>query len=434
MPVRHAGLGLRPAATVSLSAYVASLAACADGLLDVAARMHKRFGVNEDDGQILESGHDPDETEVLWLPERYRREYAYCRNELLKRAPALEEMTFTDQEDPDGADQLKCLPTNLNLFLRTFQENPALKRKLQARLLEPVWKAEHEAIATELSLGPDPVLAAADVARLDAYSKPTAGRELNVIPSSAMTIFTGEELKQSVRERFGLMPAASFYLISGPIICREGDKVDLKSVPTHSGRHCVSSRRGVTTNTHDGAAQTFCTIGERNGVPTSWTPYLPGGKVLDLGFSFTDGFVQADVTIRSADAPSHAGEAARHGADGVLQAADSSKDKRYAHLVNGPGTQFVALSFLNSGAYGKQVGMLLKRICQTGEALGVTRPVDLKTAREWLAVAIQRGRARAALWGAARMRAVNPAYKAAVAAKRRNRARRLLQGSGNGEG
>ena len=50
-----------------------------------------------------------------------------------------------------------------------------------------------------------------------------------------------------------------------------------------------------------------------------------------------------------------------------------------------------------------------------------------------MAVAIQRGRARAALWATARMRAVNPAYKAAVAAKRRNRARRLLQGSGNGE-
>ena len=106
----------------------------------------------------------------------------------------------------------------------------------------------------------------------------------------------------------------------------------------------------------------------------------------------------------------------------------TSKDKRYAHLVNGPGTSFVPLTFLNSGAYGKPVGVLLKRICRTGEALGATRPVDLKTARDWLAVTIHRGRARAAMWATARMRAVGPLYKEAMAAKRRNRARRLVQG------
>ena len=143
-----------------------------------------------------------------------------------------------------------------------------------------------------------------------------------------------------------------------------------------------------------------------------------------------DGFVQGDVTIRAADAPCYADHAARHGAASILRQADKSKEARYAHLVNGPGARFVPLSFLNSGAYGKPVGMLLKRICSTGEALGATRPIDLKTARDWIAMTIHRGRARAAIWATARMRAVGSLYKEAQAARRRNRARRLASGQG----
>jgi len=78
--------------------------------------------------------------------------------------------------------------------------------------------------------------------------------------------------------------------------------------------------------------------------------------------------------------------------------------------------------------------MLLKRLCQAGVDNGVARPVDLKTAREWLAITIARGRGRAAVAATARMRAVTPAYKAAIAARRRNRARRLVQGGRYGDG
>ena len=423
LPVRFSGLGLRPSALVSLAAYLASLAAGAEETLGVAQRMTRLSGGNHDDG-------DPDNL----LPQRYRSQYAYCRENLIALAPNLEDLTFSTKDDPDGADQLKCLPPQLHNFLRIFQLKPALATRFQKRLMEHVWHAWRESISTTLSLGPDRVLAAGDVARIDAYSKPTAGKELTLIPMTAMTTFAAAEICQVVRGRLGQMPAPHFYMIEGPIICREGDRVDIKRVPAHPGKHCASGRRMVLTNRHDGAAQVFCTVAERNGVPTEWTPYLDGGKVLDIAFSFPDGVVLVDVTIRATDAPCYEGEARRRGADGVLLAADNSKEARYANLVNSPGRQFVPLSFLDSGAYGKPVGMLLKRLCQAGETNGTVRPVDLKTAREWLAVAIQRGNARAALWATARMRAVGPSYKASMAARRRNRARRHVHGGGVGEG
>ena len=254
-----------------------------------------------------------------------------------------------------------------------------------------------------------------------------------------MTTLGSREFCQSIRGRLGLMPEAQFSLVEGPIHCRGGcsiqsRKVDIKQVPQHLGLHCKLDRRGPLTVAHDGAAQVLCMIADRNGVPFEWTPYLDDGRVLDVGFSFPDVFVGCDVTLRAADAPCYAGLAARKGADGVLQAADNSKDRRYKAEANGRDIDFVPLSFLNSGAYGKPVGVLLKRLCQAGADNGVARPVDLKTAREWLAVAIARGRGRAAVSAAARMRAVTPAYKAAIAARRRNRARRLVQGGRYGEG
>ena len=418
LPRRHAGLGLRPSADVCLAAYLASLAACATEILSATERTHLHLT-----GRQL---HDEDSPNA-WLPERYKREYNFCRGELVKLAPTLDDLTFSAANDPDGADQLEYLPPYLYNFLRMFHETPALKVKFQARLLEPVWVAQREGITASLSLGPDPQLAAADRARLDAWSRPTAGRALHVIPTSDMTTFTPDEYVQIVREMLGLMPAAHFYLIQGPIKCREGDGVDLKSCPTHSGRLCASTRRGPTTVTHDGVAEVLCTIASRNLVQTTWTPYLETGKATDVGFSFVDKFVQADVTVRAADAPSYAAEVAKRGVDGVLHLADESKDKKYARLVNKKGVEFVALSFLNSGAHGKPVGQLLKRICNTGEALGATRPVDIKTARDWIAITIARGRARAAMAATARMRAVGPLYKEARAAKRRNRARRLAR-------
>jgi hypothetical protein len=423
LPRHHAGLGLRPLQLVSFAAYLASMAACAEEILGTAERMHSRATqLHPEVGD--EDADDPN----AWLPERYQREYDYCRSGLLEFAPILEDLTFASRDDPEGADQLKCLPTNLHQFLQTFQENPALKVKFQARMLEPVWADLRTRMTADLAQGPDPRLAAADVARLDAWSKPTAGRALCVIPTSAMTTFTPDEYVQIVREMCGLMPAAHFYQIEGPIKCREGDGVDLKSCPNHSGRMCASTRRGPTTVTHDGIAEVLCTIAARNLVPTTWTPYVPTGKATDVGFSFVDEFLHVDITVRTADAPSNGPTVAARGADGVMHKADESKNSRYAHLINKEGERFEALTFLNSGAYGKPVGQLLKRICETGQALGAARPVDIKTARDWLAVALQRGRARAAIQATARMRAVGPLYKAAMAARRRNRARRLVKG------
>ena len=427
LPRHHAGLGLRPLQVVSVAAYLASMAACAEEILGIAETLHSQ--VTRVHPELGDGG--PDDPNA-WLPERYRREYAFCRSRLLSLAPVLEDLTFASRDDPEGADQLKCLPTNLHQFLQTFQENPALKVKFQARMLEPVWAHGRARLTDALAHGPDPRLAAADVARLDAWSKPTAGRALSVIPTSAMTTFTPDEYVQIVREMCGLMPAAYFYKIEGPIKCREGDGVDLKSCPNHSGRLCASTRRGPTTVTHDGIGEVLCTIAARNLVPTSWTPYVPTGKATDVGFSFVDEFVHTDITVRTVDAPSNGPTVASRGADGVMLKADESKNSRYAHLVNREGVRFVALTFLNSGAHGKPVGQLLKRICDTGEALGAARPVDIKTARDWLAVALQRGRARAAIQATARMRAVGPLYKAAMVARRRNRARRLVKGGRGG--
>ena len=109
LPVRYAGLGLRPSATVCLAASLASLAACADEILDVTERMHHRFA---GDGNDPSRGSRPDDSpddaaRTLWLPERYRTEYDYCRSELLKIAPSLHDLTFATKNDPDGANQLK---------------------------------------------------------------------------------------------------------------------------------------------------------------------------------------------------------------------------------------------------------------------------------------------------------------------------------------
>ena len=90
LPTHYSGIGLRPLTTVSLVAYVADLAACADEIL----------------GAMEIMGSDA-------CPARYVTQYDFCRDALIELVPEYKHASFDKPTDRVEGNKLKLLPTSL---------------------------------------------------------------------------------------------------------------------------------------------------------------------------------------------------------------------------------------------------------------------------------------------------------------------------------
>jgi hypothetical protein len=394
LPVRWAGIGLRPQTIVSKLAYPASLASCANEIL----------GAMELVGAV-----EP--------PDQYVEQYNYCRAALIKIAPKLDGAVFVDTSAEIEQMKLELLPSCLLDYLRQFQAHPELAEKFQKRLSKFVWQAQYDWLVDQYTKRND----LASVRRLAAYAGTVgvAGRIFTMIPTSPTTHLACVHVAQAVRQQLGALPASWMYTTDADAVkCRQcRAKVDFLEVPGHA-LHCVQSKRGFTNDRHDAICRLFGSYAKRNGIPYLWVPFLMSGKETDFGLVFSQHSIQCDVTIVSKDAPSVYGSGER-----VERSAAQGKYKRYKQLVEAVGEVFIPLVFFTSGAYSAEVSLLLKRIRDAGQENGSSDPVGHQEMRDRLAATMVRYNALMAVHAATRQRADSMEYHKAQALKRARRKR-----------
>jgi hypothetical protein len=259
-----------------------------------------------------------------------------------------------------------------------------LAEKFQKRLSKPIWEAKfNDLVAKHRATG--------DIAgcrRLQSYrGGGLAGRIWTMIPSLPCLRLSNSHLGMALRLQTGALPAAWMYSVKGKLMCRACNKVDLKEVPSHAN-HCAPERRTGQNDRHDALAADFVMMAKRNRVPTMWTPNLENGKATDIGFVFPQHTIQTDVTVVSPDAPS------KRGSGAPLKAANAAatvKLKEYQELVELAGDVFVPLAFEPSGAYTREVAIMLRRLRDAGtEENGAPNPMVLQEMRDRLATTMAR--------------------------------------------
>ena len=391
LPVHYGGIGLRPLATVSLVAYLASLAAAADEILHAM--------------QLVGTER---------CPQRYVEQYEFCRNALIEMDPDLESATFEDSLMIKAL-ELKYLPPSLKAYLQTFQEWPDLSVKFQKRLSKPVWKAQQKKLVRAFGdLGMK-----ADQRRLNSYAgRGLAGRIWTVAPCSS-NLLADAHVAQNLRLQGGAMPAAWMYLHEGAIMCRGCGKVDITVTPAH-GNHCIVGLRDSKTKRHDALCHVAEIKADKNGIPVVWQPHLPDGSQTDLGFLFPQNTVQVDVTVHDPSAPSVHGTGNDPTKSKAHKAADG-KIKRYDDMVTSVGDVFVPLAFEVSGAHTRHVDILIRRIRDAGVDNGVSVPVGAQEIRDALAVTLARHNAYILIHHTSRQRADTVLYKEARKVARRTK-------------
>ena len=341
-------------------------------------------------------------------PGRLINDYTHCLNVLFDIAPDLKMAVFgekeKEQESEEDQDGSKILPTTLIEFLRNFQIDPQRAFKFQRRLSKIVWQQKSKDLLSKSSKG--------DKLRLISYSQPDAGRIWHMrVPVKNRSVFP-DHLKQIVRVHTGLMPAAWMYLKLGPIWCPICHKVDLRKVPSHFN-HCPPLRRRPTLVRHDALCTRLFAAAQHNGVPCMWTPQFDSGEASDLGFALGGKFVHVDVTIASPDSPTRV----KGGKEEPLSAAKTAaliKVGKYGDIVACMEENiFVPLAFETSGAFTKEVGILIKAIAEAGVVNMIPSALTRAQIRDELAVVLQVGNALVNIEGLGYLRSLTPAWQAA---------------------
>jgi hypothetical protein len=392
LPTHYSGIGLRPLTTVSLVAYVADLAACAEEIL----------------GAMEIMGSDT-------CPARYVTQYDFCRDALIELVPEYKHASFDKPTDRVEGNKLKLLPTSLKCFLRQFQQRPHLVDKFQKRLSLPIWEAQYKRLKMDVEREDG----AAAARRLSSYaSGGVAGRIWTMVPSHPSLRVSNAHLGMTLRSQVGALLAPWMYMVQGKLMCRGCNKVDFLEVPSH-GYHCPPLRRLQQNDRHDDVCNDFVAFAKRNRIPVIWTPYLPTGQETDLGFVFPQHTIQTDVTIVSPEAPSKSGKGNGGPAEQAIKQANA-KIKRYQELVATVGDIFVPLAFETSGAYTRHVHNLLCRIRDAGtQENAVSNPILMQEMRDRLATTLVRDNATLSVVAVTRQRADAPAYAEHIAERRR---------------
>jgi hypothetical protein len=384
LPVAAGGMGITPAVLITPSAYIGSIAQCAEELLPFYPGAVERLAevkaaemiVVEDEAANAKSKQKKKPASAA--PSSSYQPPKEATSSLQALTAAIAEITHHDPNIINNPldDKTGPLEQDPIKLLVKFAASPHLTVELQSSLHHRVMKVR----ATQLSNS----LSVAGKARLLSAAGPQAGRAFTVIPKWLELVMSNKQFQLAVAHRCDL-PYARFLRSR----CK---KCGIDPNANEHSHGCPALRRTAALASHTAIQNVWKDAVQKNGGFATIEVQITEKKVVDLDMVMHAQRIMADVSNTCPAANTYKADASQK----TLNAAhirELAKNKKYVQLCNRIGARFVPLVMESYGAMTRTVVNLARRIAEYGRDMMVPKALTANDILNRLAVTLQRGNA-----------------------------------------